>query len=279
MDNKNRQMLDVWTLGDASLDDINGWLNSLKKDLIWKKYVLWKEKLGLKGSIKTIETGCGYAMFSMFLGFNGEQVTLFDYNDSVLESAGKAHNIIGLNPELLQGDLLNVPEAMHLKYDMVCSFGTLEHFFKENRKLVFENTVRLLSPGGLLFFTVPSSFGLFYRLIYFLRKLFGLYPDNFYEKPFTKSELIKLAESSNITPLEIVCTGTIIQDFNYWIMGNVKSVFRKIFGIKKEKPKSSEVFDKSDLVVPADYKDERSYFDRNFTYKLLFVGQKIRENK
>jgi len=263
-DIKNSLMNATWALSaDGVNEDIaRHWADNLMATILWQRYLYWHARLNFPKEIKTIELGCGYGKLSMALALSGARTTLLDYNAQVLNAACKAHKFLGFSPELLMQDILDIDHKYHGKFDMVCSSGTLEHFSGKNRLAAFKAHADLLRPGGLLFFNVPNRAAIFYRVAFVLRKAAGFYPKDFFEEPFSAAELRQIAGKVGIKALEVESIGYMREDFSYWIGNNMRSLTRKLFHLP---------------AVAAGYpamKGKRNYFDRNFTYTLLFVGVK-----
>ncbi|MCB4790962.1 MAG: class I SAM-dependent methyltransferase [Elusimicrobia bacterium] len=275
MDIINKKMSNSWGTSEASLDQIVTWINGISKSILWKRFLFWKSRLDFSKPARTIELGCGYGKFSMLLGLTGNDVAIFDYNESTIKNAEKAFNLIGLKPNSIVGDLLQIDPSLNEKYDLVCSFGTLEHFSGENRKSAFEANVKLLRKGGILFFSVPNYLGIFYQIPFSIRKLLNLFPEFFYEEAFLHSELANYAKKCNIEILELDCVDTLSKDFNYWILGNIKGFFNKLFKINHKGSNPSTLLKLEKLDFSGDIEDNRNYLDKHFTYNLLFVGRKL----
>jgi len=272
-------MLRQWDILPPPKETVIAWLESNIDSFVFQRYMFWKNYLGEKSPLEIIEAGSGFGKFSLALGFLGERITLLDYNSTVLKSAGMVHKMVELRPEKMLGNLLDLDERAFEKYDVACSFGTLEHFSGVNRFEAFASMSRLLKKNGLLFFTVPNRFGVFYRIAFGLRKLFNLLPATFYEKPFSVAELKFFGKKSGIEILELRTIGSLEEDFFYWIGENFKSFYKWMF--RRDGP---DLFDKLREKVfrnravknlgPAG--DKRNLLDRKFTYNLLFVGRKSR---
>lgn len=268
-------MIQTWSCDRVALSDCRRWVYSNAMSLVWKRFRYWKNRLRLPDNLKTIDVGCGYGKFSMVLGLSGAQVTLLDYNASALEAALDAHRSIGLAPKGVQCDILNLPAELEGVFDVACSFGTLEHFSGKYRQAAFQANVRLLRPGGLLFFYVPNRYGIFYRIAFGLRRKLGFVPRDFYEEPFSRKELNSIAAASGAITLEIECIGTLKNDFRYWIGENVKSLYRKLFRVKKDdlhRPPTDP--DIKNINLSEEIQDPRNYLDRRLSGAWLFVGQK-----
>lgn len=275
VDIKNKAMVGEWLIEDVDIGKIKGWVYKNTKSIVWGRYLYWKNHLKLSRGLRTIETGCGYGRFSMMLGLVGEQVTLLDNNPLAVTTAVRAHQSIGLTSVGVTGDLLNLPDDLLGQFDVVCSFGTLEHFSGQYRLSAFQACANLLRQGGMIFFAVPNRYGIFYRLAFGLRKMLGLVSENFYEEPFSPAELKEIASHSGITLIELGCTGNLKSDFNYWIGENAKSLYRKLFRVKRQDSlTASHELDLKDLNFYGPIKDQRNYFDRFLTYNLLCVGLK-----
>ena len=97
--------------------------------------------------IRTLEVGCGGARTSVFLAKKGMNVTVTDFSPEALRLARTNFEKGGIKRfAAIQDDLLNSkldPGA----YDVVMSFGLLEHF--EDLRGPFRQMARLLRPGGI----------------------------------------------------------------------------------------------------------------------------------
>ena len=276
-DAKNKVMVDLWSPKETDVDQttVFQWINGILNHILWSRYQYWAKHFNLGQNRESIELGCGYGKFSLLLGLVGVKTTLLDYNASILENASKLHSRIGLRPHVINKDLLQCEQNLKNTFDIACSFGTLEHFSGLNRLLAFQAHVYYLKPGGLLFISVPNRNAIFYRIAMTLRRMFGLFPKDFFEQPFSINELNKIASQSNVRPLEIGSVSTLKEDFNYRIITNVKSLYRKIFHIeKKETALTSQTHCLEELDFSKAVPDNRTYLDKMFSYSLIFVGVK-----
>ncbi len=277
LDKANCDMINHWSRTEADGREVRQWMRGYANSIAWGKFLYWRQRLHMPDTLETLEAGCGFGIFSMLLGLNGEHVTLLDYNARVLESALAAHRGAGLNPKAVTGDLMEMSYQMEGLFDVACSFGALEHFSGDHRRLAFESNVRFLKPGGLLFFTVPNYYAVFYRIAFGLRKKAGLLPDEFYEEPYSRREIESIASSSGIVPLEIESIGTLKDDFRYWIGENMKSVFRRMRLMEGVlQAELSDDIDINEIDLSGDMTGvRRNRLDKLFSHTLLFVGQKV----
>ena len=276
-DERNLDMVELWSGRDHDIAEIKRQIYESASSPLWARYLDWKRELQLPERARTIEVGCGHGKFSMLLGLAGEDPTLLDYNEAVLAKSRKWHREIGLEPRTVSGDLMKLSYEMEGVYDVVCSFGTLEHFRGEHRLAAFQANARFLRQGGLLFFTVPNRHAVFYRIAWGLRRRLALVPAHFYEQPFSRGELSEMAQCSSISPLEIRCLGTLKGDFDYWILENVKSLIRNVSGRKRALPEEPVEIDLEEIDLTTAAEETRTgYFDQHFSYNLMFAGRKVR---
>ncbi len=273
----NAHMRCCWDIAPVSLDTSVRWAWREACSDLWSRYRFWKSHFGIGENERTIETGCGYGKFSLALGLSGAQVTLLDYNGSAVSTALEVHRSIGLEPEAIQGDLFDLPEHLLGAFDLVCSFGTLEHFAGDKRRQAFARCTSLLRPGGLLFFTVPNRCGIFYRVAFGTRRRLALVPRDFYEQPFSRLELLRIAKACEMETAEVEGIVPLAEDFDYWIGENARSLLRKLglrrrlAGPKKAPPSLEMIVER--LRSPSTPL-ALNLLDRRLTYTLLYVGVK-----
>jgi 2-polyprenyl-3-methyl-5-hydroxy-6-metoxy-1,4-benzoquinol methylase len=274
----NAGMADVWSISDTGEYKTYSWLSYMAHEIVWAKYLFWKNKLDLPANSKAIEVGCGYGKFSILLGLKGEKTTLMDYNKDALACALELHRWFHLEPECEAEDLMVPRPDLRGRYDVACSFGVLEHFSGEQRRKAFQATAEFLRPGGMLFFTVPNKFGFLYRAAVVLRRITGIVPKVFYENPYSPSELRSIASASDINILEVECIGSLKHDWHYWIGENAKSVMRRISGMQRPAARNPDDINSASLDISGSrIEDARSWWDKRFSSVLLFVGQKKEE--
>ena len=103
---------------------------------------------------KVIETGCGRGTLSNYFAVAGWDVTLLDYNQSVLDVAKKIFERQDLQVNYTRGDALSL-DIESDSFDIVTNIGLLEHF--EDIQTVMNEQLRILRPGGWCFsYIVPE---------------------------------------------------------------------------------------------------------------------------
>lgn len=157
---------------------------------------------------KVLEVGAGLGTMSMCMALHGAQVTLLDYESSALEQAEVLFSQLNLKLDLLHKNIFDPPDINFRNiYDIVMSFGLVEHFEGKKRRLCLERHFNFVAPGGIVIVSVPNSSSFLIRLdriflslarkwkwgwkYFSKRKTF----DWAIEIPFSKRELENLAKT------------------------------------------------------------------------------------
>jgi 2-polyprenyl-3-methyl-5-hydroxy-6-metoxy-1,4-benzoquinol methylase len=108
---------------------------------------------------KLIEIGCGNSVYlSYFHKQFGFEVSGIDYSEYGCEQTKKILARDGVSGNIYLGDLFNPPADLIEKFDVVCSFGVVEHF--NDTKDVLQHIGKFLKPGGILITTIPNLTGI-----------------------------------------------------------------------------------------------------------------------
>jgi 2-polyprenyl-3-methyl-5-hydroxy-6-metoxy-1,4-benzoquinol methylase len=125
-----------------------------KLDSIFKEVF---HKNGIKGG-ELLEVGCGNSVFlSYFAKEFGFRIAGLDYSVLGCEQTKKILKRDGLEGDIIHGDIFQPPTALINRFDVVCSFGVVEHF--DDTSEVLKRISSLLKPGGLLITTIPNLTG------------------------------------------------------------------------------------------------------------------------
>lgn len=276
--NNDRISDSFWDINSINLPELSSQVSVNAQSFLWsmfkgkiKKYFGKSSGMGLK----SIEIGCGLGKFSVLLGLWGFRPTLLDTNVSALSHAELLFNHFGLNPELIETDALDLPEYLCEAFDVSVSFGLAEHFVGEERKTIIQNHLKALRPGGLCFLQVPNALSPCYRIAFGMRKLLGLWPSDVPEIPYTQFELKKIAKDLNLEEISIVCTQRLWSDFDYWILNNVKSLFKKM-GLYQFPPISNGSLSSYDLrkALDKNIPYDLGFLSRTFTYPLILIARR-----
>jgi 2-polyprenyl-3-methyl-5-hydroxy-6-metoxy-1,4-benzoquinol methylase len=146
-------------------------MNELTDFEFWEKYwtynnVVIEEGVFFKKLIldfpkeaKLIEIG-GFPgkLAAYFKKFKNYNVTILDFyiDQSVIKRVEEANDLPLGSINFIKGDLLKMD--LKEQYDIVCSFGFLEHFM--DTRTIIERHLKLLNKGGTLFITIPNFTGI-----------------------------------------------------------------------------------------------------------------------
>lgn len=127
-----------------------------------------------------IEIGCGNSVYlSYFNKQFGLNVSGLDYSELGCLQTRKILERDGVVGDIHFGDLFNPPSQLLNKFDVVCSFGVVEHF--EDTIAVIRHIGAFLKPGGILITSIPNLTGItgvlqkwMNKPVYDIHKVMGL---------------------------------------------------------------------------------------------------------
>lgn len=124
--------------------------NWLEFDKIMEPLKPWQGK-------RCLEVGAGRGTMSMYFADNGFKCTLLDACEEPLNQAKEAFTEHNLHARYVLGDALELPLADE-SFDVVFSYGLLEHFEDDGIGKVIDEQIRVLKPGGVLIsYVVPLA--------------------------------------------------------------------------------------------------------------------------
>ena len=103
--------------------------------------------------IKSLECGCGGATVSVYFSKKNYKIFAFDFVNEALQLAKRNFRKAGGEGELLFADVENIPMKNNV-FDVVMSFGLIEHFHEDKVDAQIKEMARVLKPGGLLFLDI-----------------------------------------------------------------------------------------------------------------------------
>lgn len=113
---------------------------------------LWSMMGASAQTARYLELGAGRGTTSMYLRARGCDVTMLDLSDEAIELARRTYDLVGIPvPKMVKanGEATGLPAN---SFECIYNIGLLEHF--EDPRKVLAESLRLLSPGGLLFSVV-----------------------------------------------------------------------------------------------------------------------------
>lgn len=117
------------------------------------------EKLGKLGpNVRLVEVGCARSQALPVLAKRlGLSVAGIDYSPNGCEQTRIMLDREGVRGEVYCADIFAVPDDLKGKFDVVVSFGLIEHF--ENSNDIVMALAALLKPGGVIFSNIPNMRG------------------------------------------------------------------------------------------------------------------------
>lgn len=168
---------------------------------LWFREVLG----GLPPGSRLIEVGAARSRWLPYFARQfGFDVTGLDYSGPGCKQAEEILAAAGVKGEIVHGDLFDPPLGLVGRFDVVASFGVVEHF--PDTAACLRACARLLAPGGLMVTTIPNmrgTVGLAQRLV-----------DEEVYRTHVPLDDRELAEAHRSTGLEVVSCG--YQQFANW---------------------------------------------------------------
>jgi len=116
-------------------------------------------QLQLEGK-KILEIGAGDSQWLPFLAreYPDAQLSGLDYSEIGCRRLQEKSDRLGLNINVIQGDLFDPPEDCVEQFDVILSFGVVEHFDHLNE--VMAAIAKFLKPDGRIYTIIPNMSGL-----------------------------------------------------------------------------------------------------------------------
>lgn len=145
-----------------------------------------------KGS-RFLELGCGGSRYMPFFAKRfGWNVTGLDYTQRGCESAVDILKSEDVQADVVFGDMFDPPEGLLSTFDVVGSFGLVEHF--DNTSSCVASCARYLRSGGVLVTMIPNMAGLYGSLFKLVdRRAFDLHV------PLTPTQLEAAHKAAGLT--------------------------------------------------------------------------------
>jgi len=114
-----------------------------------------KSKMVETNGLKALDLGCGPGRHLSLFAENGLNTYGCDLANSALISAKKYLSTKNLSAELIQTTLTKLPYKNNF-FDIILSFGVLDHVSYDDAILGVEETFRCLKPGGQIYFKLEG---------------------------------------------------------------------------------------------------------------------------
>ncbi|GAA4436194.1 hypothetical protein GCM10023091_13860 [Ravibacter arvi] len=120
---------------------------------------------GIQRKDQVIDIACGMGKYTLNLLRQGFQVEGLDLSPFLLQQL-LVYNDNRYQVKLHAADVLDAPEELNEKFDVVMGFMALHHF--HNLHACFQAMYRIAKPGGKVVFLEPNAFNpLYYAQIFF----------------------------------------------------------------------------------------------------------------
>jgi len=107
---------------------------------------------------KVLELGCGDSVWLPYFAKEyGFEVWGLDYSEIGCELARNVLRRENLSGEIICGDIFSPPQSILGTFDLMISFGVLEHY--EDLQSRLKLLARFLKPGGLMLTSIPNFRG------------------------------------------------------------------------------------------------------------------------
>jgi L-malate glycosyltransferase len=127
----------------------------------------WIELYIPRGAGVCIELGCFPGRYLHILGQLGYELNGIDFADRTEKDLPIWLKSEGLKVgSFLRGDIFTVVPTLKQRFDIVCSFGLIEHFAGFREAILLH--ARLVRNGGYLIISVPNFAGMIQRILHLL---------------------------------------------------------------------------------------------------------------
>jgi len=105
---------------------------------------------------RILDAGCGHGRHIIYFSEQGYDVYGVDVSETAIEIANKWLSSIGLKGKAMVGNLINLSFEPEF-FDVVISFGVLDHVMFSEAKKIIEEIKRVLTKGGYAYITLRST--------------------------------------------------------------------------------------------------------------------------
>lgn len=222
------------------------------------------EHVGDLSGKRTIEIGCGGAIYSLILARLGACPTLLDYSPEALTLAQRNLDVLNLDANLMQADAFNLPSELRGQFDVAMSFGTVEHYRYPRRLAICQSHVDLVKPGGVVIISTPNIFFLPHEILKVVLVARGKWFLG-YEGSFSRREMRGVGRKLELYNLDIVGSSWLADIRRYVCIVRETRTFRSWF------PHLSE---KNQLIAPVAQKHH--WLDNFLGHDIAMLGLKQR---
>ncbi len=133
--------------------------NALENTFYVRVHKYFEHLVAGRRNLKILEIGCAHSVWPLyFTKYHGAQVDGLDYSETGCVKTREMWDAQGLSGRIVCADMFDPPVGMLGQYDLVMSFGVVEHF--KDTAACLKACAQFVKPGGQLFTMVPNMSGL-----------------------------------------------------------------------------------------------------------------------
>lgn len=221
--------------------------------------------------VSSVELGCGEGKVSLLFSLLGATTTLVDYSAKQLERARYIAQKFDVEPTIVHGDILEMPESLCGQFDVAMSYGTAEHFFLESRQEVIDAHSFVLKEGGLAIIWVPNRSAFLFHLGRAARTIFRRPICRVKEKSFTRRELANRAQAAGFCEVHILGADLLRNDFRRFVV----NVDRFLPRFKKANMLANPESARAELLLRmSETNVTQSLLGEYFSYPLVLIAKR-----
>lgn len=132
---------------------------SLDNTFYTRVHKYFDSMIAKRKDLKILEIGCAHSIWPLyFTRYHGARVDGLDYSETGCAKTMAMWNTHGLKGRIFCADMFDPPSDMKGQYDLVMSFGVVEHF--KDTAACLKACAAFVKPGGQMFTMIPNMAGL-----------------------------------------------------------------------------------------------------------------------
>lgn len=182
----------MWESKAAGYDDLLKQVASLRRTEIIISYIGKQDRI--------LEAGCGDGKFVFYLRSLGYDITGVDYVESVIETNKEIARQKHLNDDVFRmSDVRDLNDCKG-EYDVYLSMGVIEHFERNEQRLIIESAHKCLRKNGRVVVSVPNLYCPWTITRWILTKVSANFP---YQKNISRFRLRRMFEEHGFRTVRV----------------------------------------------------------------------------
>ncbi len=188
-----------------------------------------RNRLGGLSGLRTVEVGCGGAIYSLIFARLGAKITLLDFSSAALRLVEQNLEALGLDGDLVQVDAFNLPQEQLETYDIAMSFGTIEHYRYPERLAICQSHVDMVRPGGVVILSTPNILFIPHEILKLMLIARGKWFLG-YEGSFSRLEFQRISRKLGLVQVTLVGSSWRADVRRYLNIVRSTRTYRRLFG-------------------------------------------------